>query len=115
MTTNDEFRAQLDAVRSRLRADPPVAKPKPPKHQPRKRVPLETTGTTPYMMGRKAFTRSLGVATPAYFSAEDCREFRRGYDDARLWNLRRAGSYTRSALDRAVDQMHNILERLAKK
>jgi hypothetical protein len=67
----DDFRSRLAAVRT----------PKPGRY--------EKTSTTPYMLGRRAWTQCVPPVPPVNYSAEQAREFRRGYDDGRRWALRR--------------------------
>jgi len=55
---------------------------------------FERTLTTPYMLGRKAWTCAAPAVPPADYSAEDAREFRRGYQDGRRWALRRSLPHT---------------------
>jgi hypothetical protein len=73
MTTVDEFLRGIMAVRA----------PKPDR--------FERTETTPYMLGRKDYTQGRTYCPRAEWSQDDERQYRRGFDDARVWALRRAG------------------------
>lgn len=46
---------------------------------------------SPYMAGRCAYIAGDDVTPPGGYTREQADEFRRGWKDARIWHLRRAG------------------------